>query len=93
MNEYKSSVLSIVLPVPFILWFMGRILKWMKTRQKLKKIADWIDKKVEKNRQKIVKCGIIACSVGAVAQLVEQRPEEPCVVGSSPTGATRKTRK
>ena len=25
---------------------------------------------------------------GSVAQLVEQRPEEPCVVGSSPTGAT-----
>ena len=28
--------------------------------------------------------------VGSVAQLVEQRPEEPCVVGSSPTGATKK---
>ena len=28
---------------------------------------------------------------GSVAQLVEQRPEEPCVVGSSPTGATKKT--
>ena len=26
--------------------------------------------------------------VGSVAQLVEQRPEEPCVVGSSPTGTT-----
>ena len=26
---------------------------------------------------------------GSVAQLVEQRPEEPCVVGSSPTGATK----
>ena len=27
---------------------------------------------------------------GSVAQLVEQRPEEPCVVGSSPTGATKR---
>lgn len=27
-------------------------------------------------------------NVGAVAQLVEQRPEEPCVTGSSPVGAT-----
>ena len=25
---------------------------------------------------------------GSVAQLVEQRPEEPCVTGSSPVGAT-----
>ncbi len=27
-------------------------------------------------------------NAGAVAQLVEQRPEEPCVTGSSPVGAT-----
>lgn len=27
---------------------------------------------------------------GSVAQLVEQRPEEPCVDGSSPPGTTRK---
>ena len=27
-------------------------------------------------------------NIGAVAQLVEQRPEEPCVTGSSPVGAT-----
>jgi hypothetical protein len=26
---------------------------------------------------------------GAIAQLVEQRPEEPCVPGSNPGGATR----
>ena len=26
---------------------------------------------------------------GSVAQLVEQRPEEPCVAGSSPAGTTR----
>jgi hypothetical protein len=29
-------------------------------------------------------------SDGAVAQLVEQRTENPCVPGSSPGGATRK---
>ena len=29
----------------------------MKTRKKLKKISDWIDKKVEKNREKIEKFG------------------------------------
>ena len=28
-------------------------------------------------------------NAGAVAQLVEQRPEEPCVTGSSPVGATK----
>ena len=29
------------------------------------------------------------CLVGSVAQLVEQRPEEPCVTGSSPVGTTK----
>lgn len=55
--SYIISVIGNVLPIPFILWFMGTILKWMKTRKKLKKIADWLDKKVEKNRNKIEKFG------------------------------------
>ena len=33
-------------------------------------------------------CGILTWC-GSVAQLVEQRPEEPCVDGSSPPGATK----
>ena len=55
--SYIIAVIGNILPVPFILWFMGRILKWMKTRKKLKKISDWLDKKVEKNREKIEKFG------------------------------------
>ena len=57
LPSYIIAVVGNVLPIPFILWFMGRILKWMKTRKKLKKLADWIDKKVEKNREKIEKFG------------------------------------
>ena len=34
------------------------------------------------------KCAIID-EDGSVAQLVEQRPEEPCVTGSSPVGTTK----
>ena len=34
------------------------------------------------------KCDIMG-EVGSVAQLVEQRPEEPCVAGSSPAGTTK----
>ncbi len=51
--SYIISVIGNVIPIPFILWFMGTILKWMKKRKRLKKIANWIDKKVEKNRSKI----------------------------------------
>ena len=31
----------------------------------------------------------ISSNCGSLAQLVEQRPEEPCVTGSSPVGATK----
>jgi uncharacterized membrane protein len=55
--SYIISVIGNILPVPFILWFMGSILKWMKQTKKLKKIANWLDKKVEKNRSKIEKFG------------------------------------
>ena len=55
--SYIISVLGNIIPIPLILWFMASILKWMKGRKKLKKIALWLDKKVEKNRSKIEKYG------------------------------------
>ncbi len=57
LPSYIIAVIGNILPIPFILWFMGRILKWMKTRKKLYKITEWIDKKIEKNRNKIEKFG------------------------------------
>ena len=57
VSSYIIAVIGNVIPIPFILWFMGAILKWMKKRKRLKKIANWIDKKVEKNREKIEKFG------------------------------------
>lgn len=57
VSSYIIAVLGNIIPIPFILWFMGSILKWMKNRKKLKKIALWLDKKVEKNKDKIEKVG------------------------------------
>lgn len=57
LPSYIISVLGNIIPVPFILWFMQSILKWMKKRSHLKKIALWLDNKVEKNRNKIEKYG------------------------------------
>ena len=57
VSSYIIAVIGNVIPIPFILWFMGTILKWMKKRKSLKKIANWIDKKVEKNREKIERFG------------------------------------
>lgn len=57
LPSYIISVLGNIIPIPFILMFMASILNWMKKRKKLKKIALWLDKKVEKNRNKIEKYG------------------------------------
>ena len=55
--SYIISIIGNILPIPFILWFMGSILKWMHGKKHLNKIATWLDKKVEKNRSKIENVG------------------------------------
>lgn len=44
-----------MIPVPFILLFIRKILDWMKTTKKLCKIALWVEKKGEKNKGKVAK--------------------------------------
>lgn len=55
--SYIISIIGNILPIPFILWFMGSILKWMHDKKHLDKFATWLDKKVEKNRSKIENVG------------------------------------
>lgn len=43
------------LPVPFILLFIRKILAWMKTVNRLDKIALWVEKKAEKHSDKVMK--------------------------------------
>ncbi len=54
---YLLSVIGNMLPVPFILLFIKGILGWMgKSKIRFfKRIADWLHRKVEKNREKIAK--------------------------------------
>ena len=56
-QAYIISVIGNMLPVPFILLFIPKILAWMqKCKIKfLNKFANWLDRKVEKNRPKIEK--------------------------------------
>jgi len=57
IESYIISIIGNILPVPFILWFINKILDWMRGRKHLSKVAKWLDKKVEKNRSKIEKFG------------------------------------
>lgn len=57
--SYIISILGNIIPVPFILWFMSSILKWMRESKHFKKIANWLDKKVKKHKGQIEKYGFL----------------------------------
>jgi uncharacterized membrane protein len=56
-QTYNISVLGNMLPVPFILLFINKIIKWMAESKisLFNKVANWLLKKAEKNRAKIEK--------------------------------------
>ena len=58
-QSYAISVVGNMLPVPFILLFINKIIKWMSvSRIKfMNKFANWLLKKADKNRDKIEKYG------------------------------------
>ncbi len=57
ITSYIISIIGNILPVPFILWFMNSILKWMRNSKHFHKIAAWLDSKVEKKKDQIEKLG------------------------------------
>lgn len=59
IKSYVISVLGNMVPVPFILWFMNSILNFMRKGKNLSKIANWLDKKVQKNKGQIEKYGFL----------------------------------
>lgn len=59
--SYIISIIGNVLPVPFILLLITKILAWMRN-SKVKffnKIANWLDEKVEKHKGQIEKFGYV----------------------------------
>ena len=55
--SYIICIIGNVLPVPFILWFINIILDKMRKSKRFKKIAKWLDKKVDKHKGQIEKYG------------------------------------
>ncbi len=61
LPSYIISIIGNVLPVPFILLLITKVLSWMKN-SKLKffnKVANWLDEKVEKHKGQIEKYGYL----------------------------------
>ncbi len=61
VSAYIISMIGNILPVPFILLFINKILEWMEN-SKIKwmnKFAKWLDKKADKNKKQIEKYGYL----------------------------------
>ena len=59
--SYIISIIGNVLPVPFILLLINKVLNWMRNSKVefFKKIANWLDEKVEKHKGQIEKFGYV----------------------------------
>ena len=65
LTGYIVSIIGNVLPVPFILLFINKILEWMKN-SKIKwmnKVAKWLDKKSRKHKDSIEKYGYLGLTL------------------------------
>lgn len=62
VSFFKAFIICFIgniLPVPFILWFIRKILDWMRNVKLFKKIVKWIDRKVENKKSQIEKYGFL----------------------------------
>jgi len=55
LSTYIVAVLGNLIPIPFILWFARPIMAWIKKTKLLKPIADKLENKTLKNKDKIMK--------------------------------------
>ena len=55
--SFIVSIIGNMIPVPFILLFIKALCKWMHTRKHLKSIPLFLERKVEKNKEKVTKYG------------------------------------
>ena len=52
---YLLSVVGNMLPVPFILLFIRRVLAWMHTTRRLHGIAEWVEKKAHSKSDQVLR--------------------------------------
>ena len=59
LKSYIICIIGNILPVPLILLLINKILSWMRNSKHFNKIANWLDKKVEKHKGQIEKYGYL----------------------------------
>lgn len=59
VQSYIISIIGNLLPIPFILILINKVLDWMRNTKHFKGVANWLDKKVEKHKGQIEKYGYL----------------------------------
>ena len=57
IEAFVICYIANILPIPFILWLIKKILDWMRDIKTFKKLVNWLDNKVEKKKGTIEKYG------------------------------------
>lgn len=58
-RAFLICLIGNLLPLPFILWLIRPFFNWLKGRPKLEKVADFLEHKTEKNKDKVLKYEIL----------------------------------
>ncbi len=69
-ENYICAVLGNLLPVPFILIFIPKILEWLGQYRFFKPIVNWLHRKANKNKAKIVKTNVTVDGENAKAEVL-----------------------
>ena len=59
LQSYIICIIGNLVPIPFILFLINKILNWMRNSKHFNKMASWLDKKVEKHKGQIEKFGYL----------------------------------
>ena len=84
---FALTVIGNLLPVPFILWFIPALFRFMRRHHVLVGLVDWLERKAEKGAKKMNKRKSDETAPLAAGEAVEAAPEAEAVEATEPTPA------
>ena len=84
---FALTVIGNLLPVPFILWFIPALFRFMRRHHILVGLVDWLERKAEKGAKKMNKRNTDETAPIAAGEAVEAAPEAEAVEATEPTPA------
>ena len=84
---FALTVIGNLLPVPFILWFIPALFRFMRRHHILVGLVDWLERKAEKGAKKMNKRKSDETAPLAAGEAVEAAPEAEAVEATEPTPA------